>query len=211
MVNWDKWVNGFEIICMVLEMIWVEYDPVIFVLNEVLNYFWPPTSLWDPIEGMEWLDQLIREYGERRPLPNPEKHRKRVIRYMVFRQSFPEFELAFWEGLVSEVEGNSSRSLECTFENQISCLWFDITTWWLRNSIPTYCDIDYHESSRVVFIFCRILILWIKLILCSLLTIWARGVGPRTRPDQLSDWTWKDILIFLFSCLLFISVFCILG
>lgn len=41
------------------------------------------------------------------------------------------------------------------------------------------------------------LILWTQIISLAILTIWARGVGPRFRPDQLSDLTWKDLLIFL--------------
>ena len=30
-------------------------------------------------------------------------------------------------------------------------------------------------------------ILWVKLILCSIFTIWARCVGPQFRSDQMSD------------------------
>lgn len=42
-----------------------------------------------------------------------------------------------------------------------------------------------------------LLTLWIQLISIAILTIWARGIGPRFRPDQLSDLTWKDLLIYL--------------
>jgi NADH:ubiquinone oxidoreductase subunit H len=42
-----------------------------------------------------------------------------------------------------------------------------------------------------------ILVVWIQLMAMAVMTIWARGVGPRFRPDQLSDITWKDLLIFL--------------
>ena len=42
-----------------------------------------------------------------------------------------------------------------------------------------------------------ILIIWGQIISLAILTIWARGVGPRFRPDQLSDLTWKDLVLFL--------------
>jgi NADH:ubiquinone oxidoreductase subunit H len=42
-----------------------------------------------------------------------------------------------------------------------------------------------------------IIIVWLQLICIATFTIWARGVGPRFRPDQMSDITWKDLLIFL--------------
>ncbi len=46
-----------------------------------------------------------------------------------------------------------------------------------------------------------ILTMWGQLMSIAILTIWARGVGPRFRPDQLSDLTWKDLLLFLGSLL----------
>ncbi len=39
------------------------------------------------------------------------------------------------------------------------------------------------------------------MVLVSVFTIWARGVGPRFRPDQMSNFTWKDGLIFIGGCL----------
>lgn len=52
--------------------------------------------------------------------------------------------------------------------------------------------------------------IWIQLICFGAFTIWARGVGPRFRPDQLSDITWKDILIILIGLLTFILIINIL-
>ena len=34
-----------------------------------------------------------------------------------------------------------------------------------------------------------IIILWSQIMSIAILTIWARGVGPRFRPDQISDVT----------------------
>lgn len=48
---------------------------------------------------------------------------------------------------------------------------------------------------------------WLQLISISIFTIWARGVGPRFRPDQMSDLTWKDMLIYTGCCLLVIIFF----
>jgi NADH:ubiquinone oxidoreductase subunit H len=42
-----------------------------------------------------------------------------------------------------------------------------------------------------------LLILWLQYAAVAVYTIWARGVGPRFRPDQVSDVTWRDFLVFL--------------
>ncbi len=49
-----------------------------------------------------------------------------------------------------------------------------------------------------------ILMIWGQIMSLAVLTIWARGVGPRFRPDQLSDLTWKDLLIFLSGILVLV-------
>lgn len=46
--------------------------------------------------------------------------------------------------------------------------------------------------------------LWLGVVMVGIVTILARGVGPRSRPDQLSDLTWKDIIIILVSTLIVI-------
>ncbi len=46
-----------------------------------------------------------------------------------------------------------------------------------------------------------IVYVWGQIIALAILTIWARGVGPRFRPDQLSDLTWKDLLPTLLTIL----------
>ena len=46
---------------------------------------------------------------------------------------------------------------------------------------------NYYNRDNNTYIFSKISILWVKLILCSIFTIWARGVGPRFRSDQMSD------------------------
>lgn len=44
--------------------------------------------------------------------------------------------------------------------------------------------------------------LWFQIMGLAIITIWARGVGPRFRPDQLSSHAWKDIVIFLVGTLI---------
>lgn len=51
------------------------------------------------------------------------------------------------------------------------------------------------------------LIIWGQIISLAILTIWARGVGPRFRPDQISDLTWKDLLVFLLGVLVLAAAF----
>lgn len=46
--------------------------------------------------------------------------------------------------------------------------------------------------------------MWMQVIGLAIVSIWARGVGPRFRPDQLSNIAWKDLLILLVSLLLLI-------
>lgn len=48
--------------------------------------------------------------------------------------------------------------------------------------------------------------LWLQFIGIATYTIWARGVGPRFRPDQMSDLTWKDLLFFLVGLLVLIII-----
>ena len=48
--------------------------------------------------------------------------------------------------------------------------------------------------------------LWLQFIGLATYTIWARGVGPRFRPDQMSDLTWKDLLFFLAGLLALVIV-----
>ena len=47
---------------------------------------------------------------------------------------------------------------------------------------------------------------WLQFIGLATYTIWARGVGPRFRPDQMSDLTWKDLLFFLVGLLVLLVV-----
>ena len=48
--------------------------------------------------------------------------------------------------------------------------------------------------------------MWVCVTIIAVLTIWARGVGPRFRPDQLSNITWKDILILLGGLLVIVLI-----
>lgn len=41
------------------------------------------------------------------------------------------------------------------------------------------------------------LILWFQILFILILSIWARASGPRFRPDQTLNLTWKDLLVTL--------------
>lgn len=56
--------------------------------------------------------------------------------------------------------------------------WFDIM--W---------QVDYEDSEDSEEVAFKMFIFWVKILSLTLLTIWARAVGPRFRPDQLSDVT----------------------
>ena len=51
-----------------------------------------------------------------------------------------------------------------------------------------------------------LLLIWLGIISIAVFTIWSRGVGPRFRPDQMSDLVWKDVVIYLFIVLVIILV-----
>ena len=74
------------------------------------------------------------------------------------------------------------------------------------DSIPFFFTIFkfYNKSWPLNFNLFR---LWCLITTIAILTIWARGVGPRFRPDQLSDLTWKDLLLFLAALLILVLVF----
>ncbi len=55
-----------------------------------------------------------------------------------------------------------------------------------------------------------LMLFWLQITAVMVFTIWARGVGPRFRADQMSDFTWKDALILVGGWLFFICC-CIMG
>jgi NADH:ubiquinone oxidoreductase subunit H len=61
-----------------------------------------------------------------------------------------------------------------------------------------------NERSFETFLF------YAQIIFISVFTIWARGVGPRFRPDQMSDLTWKDLIIYV-GCYLIAVIIVILA
>lgn len=80
----------------------------------------------------------------------------------------------------------------------ISYYWLDIksTYVWLLTVLHKFVLLRLQEDAA--WFGGDLVWLWVQTISCATFTIWARGVGPRFRPDQLSDITWKDILIILF-------------
>jgi NADH:ubiquinone oxidoreductase subunit H len=72
-------------------------------------------------------------------------------------------------------------------------------------------NIEYFISIIDEQIISDLFIMWFQIISLGVLTIWARGVGPRFRPDQMSEITWKDILIYLTGIFLIVSYIVLLG
>lgn len=70
--------------------------------------------------------------------------------------------------------------------------------------------LDMNDISKNSYYKYDLLAIWFKVLFIGIITILARGIGPRTRPDQLSDFTWKDIVIFLFGFLIMLIIFMIL-
>lgn len=65
------------------------------------------------------------------------------------------------------------------------------------------------NDSLGTFIFIDIFILiWMQSLVILIFSIWARAAGPRYRPDQVHEITWKDILIVT-SLQLLCLIFCI--
>jgi hypothetical protein len=78
--------------------------------------------------------------------------------------------------------------------------WF----WYTGMYDPNYFMIEYDETPYMAK---EILNMWSSVVLLAIMTIWSRGVGPRFRPDQLSDLTWKDLLIFLLGAIILSTVY----
>lgn len=53
--------------------------------------------------------------------------------------------------------------------------------------------------------------LWLQVISLGILTIWARGMGPRFRPDQLTEIVWRDMLIYLGGLLILVLFYVLAG
>ncbi len=65
--------------------------------------------------------------------------------------------------------------------------------------VPISSLIIFREYTKSTFM---LFICWVQVTGIAILTIWARGIGPRVRPDQLSDLVWKDLIIILIGLLL---------
>lgn len=69
-----------------------------------------------------------------------------------------------------------------------------------------YLSLDYPIQINDITITLDLFFVWLHIICLAILTIWARGVGPRFRPDQLSTLTWKDLILFICGLLILFSV-----
>ena len=64
---------------------------------------------------------------------------------------------------------------------------------WADELDKAYCNEPAPFYTSDLFVF------WALVIGVAVITIVVRGVGPRLRPDQFSNWTWRDILAMLGS------------
>lgn len=78
--------------------------------------------------------------------------------------------------------------------------WYEYLLWILNSIFNINITI-----SQIPIIF-DLFFFWGHIICLAILTIWARGVGPRFRPDQLSNLTWKDLIVFIAGLLFVISI-----
>lgn len=75
--------------------------------------------------------------------------------------------------------------------------WISTYTFFLNPDITPPTTAAILKNYPLLYGATNILVIWIQIMSLAILTIWARGVGPRYRIDQLSDLAWKDLLLFL--------------
>jgi hypothetical protein len=76
-----------------------------------------------------------------------------------------------------------------------------------------YATLNGRFKSMIIELFivtCHLTFL-IQVFGCVVISIWARAAGPRFRVDQLSNLTWKNLLIYLSLLLIFLTAIYILN
>ena len=105
-----------------------------------------------------------------------------------------------WNKDVSIVE-------QCTFWYHVvnNYIWY-IIFWIIQNYYPNGIELfdftSMNSCMEETFNPLDLFYIWLQVFFFGIITIWARGVGPRFRPDQLSDLTWKDLVIYLLGIVL---------
>jgi hypothetical protein len=94
---------------------------------------------------------------------------------------------------------------------------FSLTNWitsiYYNLTFNYYATINGSLKSMVIerfIIVCHLTFL-LQVFGCVVISIWARAAGPRFRVDQLSNLTWKNLLIYLSLLLIFLTAIYILN
>lgn len=118
--------------------------------------------------------------------------------------------------LLSEscVQGDLAELVKYTRSNRNLglAIWRElaVTLAYAYTEVEIALSLQMAEAARGDFVTWMTIILWVQFLGIAAYTIWARGVGPRFRPDQMSDLTWKDLLLLLAGLLvMIIATFCV--
>lgn len=92
----------------------------------------------------------------------------------------------------------------------LNCLVIDYYIYYFI-SLTDIIHADLKGSELKHYSYYDLVYIWLSIIGLAFITILARGIGPRFRIDQLSDLTWKDLLILLVGLLFIIILIYLLG
>ena len=173
------------------------------LLVYIINYFWVEEEA-----ELDKLSKLIKILVEYSSLSYVYEANPMVVK---LTQLYPELFIDYINrlGQINKVNSNSNIYIKLIWDKSIWLYFMIKNSNWYTFDMTGICN--YYNRDSNSYIFSKIIILWVKLIICSIFTIWARGVGPRFRSDQMSDWTWKDILVILVSFLVMIIYWTLLG
>ena len=145
----------------------------------IINYFWVEEET--DLDQLSKLIKILVEYS------SPSYVYEANLSVVKLTQLYPELFIDYVNrlGQINNYNSNSNIYVKAAWDKSI---WL---CFMVKNSNLYIFDItdiyNYYNRDKNVHIFSKIIILWVKLILCSIFTIWARGVGPRFRSDQMSD------------------------
>ena len=138
--------------------------------------------------------------------------KKDIIKFNVFGTLFPDIAEILVVTIMMKEKVDFKFEQYFFVEKYIYYVFLRINWYLIRYLFIEYCDLidfEIYKKDAPIYIFFKIIILWLKMIICSIFTIWSRGVGPRFRTDQMSDISWKEVLVLLIG-LLFLSIFFII-
>lgn len=179
-------------------------------------------ELWKSIDLMENLGAVLfgfdRYYNWFTEVSEPEQFLelppiKEVFNVLVWQLEV--YEILFPEDsdyLSSILVSSNECVLYCSslHFNSFAVMLIDLQVFSL-NLVSHNVDAWFNAQEFPVNVSLRVILLWCKIFIASIFTIWARGVGPRVRPDQLSDITWKDFLLNLLGFLILVIYYLMLG